>query len=363
MPDKFNQKKFIPLINGLDRWLGTLYSDLLAMQAQILKLKSSLDSDLKKELLIPANSLISELSEFKNFLENQRESLSILKRTPPGRASSVIDFLYNVVVDPSSPSQKEEYYKKLKNLDKATYKGTSEEGSMFGMSSPLHESRIDNQANKSVAQWFNLGYFENKNKNELIQIEENLAASTKHLMKSASSEEALAKAAADFTNSIKQIFKDPTTIESVIGQYFKDIEGNLLQVTKEPSNQQKLSDSFEKIKQAISNLFRKPASSTRQVKYAASAQDVVEAMNYFKEIVGKYLKVVDSGQYLNQLDAILNDTTITSDPNAQMIIEKYNNYVTELFNPQIRSVTQYLNKIDGAIGAVSRTADFKAKAK
>jgi len=357
------QDKLTVLIGKLDKWLGSLYSDLLKLQANALKMKSSLDPESKAELFIPFNSLVAEVSQLKKFLEDQREALMILKRSPPGMAAGIIDFLYSVVVDPSSSTQKEDYYKKLRNLDKS-YRGTEQIGSELGTRAGVV---VDETAQNVASEWINSDIL------KLSQLPDDFTTDFKSEVRQVMKQANLAVTQGETVSTdslieyIETYLENPLDSQKILNTFFQRLEKNLLQ-DKDKKVRDQVAASISQIYQSLTSSFkrkqlspqavpldigldRSSALNVRLKKLATSTSDIVGTIKSIQENMNKYYEILESNVYLNELDNVIKDISAT-DPKSQLVIEKYDNYVNELFNPHMRSVSSYLTKIKGHLETI-----------
>ena len=101
------------IIIELDAWLSNLNKIMQHLRKSMIKEAPKVDSVVK----IHVDALANTASMIGREIGNQKKSLKILQRTPPGMITSVIDFLYNVTVDPSADTQRQQYFNKIEKLD------------------------------------------------------------------------------------------------------------------------------------------------------------------------------------------------------------------------------------------------------
>lgn len=97
--------------------LSKLHAEANNLQGELMKFQSTID--FKNENKMKVQEALSICSKIRNQLEVSQESLQTLKQSPPGFASAILDFTYQLITDKNIATEQELYREKLKNLDKA----------------------------------------------------------------------------------------------------------------------------------------------------------------------------------------------------------------------------------------------------
>lgn len=113
-------KELRKLTSKMDHLFGSVVNQLDKLQPPLLKLRATRDfGSQNDQIKNKANIIADQVDQLKQLIIDQVESLQILTKAPPSRATAMLDFMYGIFVDPKAQTSRQEYMEKLRSVDKA----------------------------------------------------------------------------------------------------------------------------------------------------------------------------------------------------------------------------------------------------
>lgn len=370
-----NLKEFKEIAGALDIWLGSLYAVVSDLHKEALKSKSlKLDADTKKAVAVSLDSMISACAELRKDIEDQKESLSLLRRSPPGYGSAIIHFLYNIAIDPSSPSHKAQYFDKLKKLDKSINKQYVSISSALGVPEFSIEKTIREDIHNALSNWSN----ESLLRPELnqIRLEEALTSKTKYMVEAMLNANALKTELQDVIDTLTGSFSRRDAISPQFFKLIDTLKTRLLDITKD-DYRVNLEKGFKNITELASSMIGRSTTAS-VIKMAQDASPPVPTKTLsatlanYKNKLKKYVDQVDQDYFPKQMEAILgtlnsekpsSTTSLTNIPKGGEtdIAHTYFQYIKELFNNQGRNnISSYLRQINTNLSDLQKILEEKS---
>lgn len=374
-------KQFRNTTGELNVWLTKLYRIVLDLQRETLKTRGAkLDENTKVSISVPLNSLISSTSELRRLVDDQKENLSILKRTPPGMTSSIIDFIYGITVDPKAPSKKEEYQDKLRKLDRTVNKEFVSVSSALGVPDIAIEDKIHDQIESSMHKWT-----ENKalkpnilaGTPEATNLENQIEFKTKYvvdLMLSRAPETFKAEIA-DLIQSFTQAFVDDKLAGAEFHNFIEELKNKLRQIVS-PDHYKSLELGFSNILSTLANMQgggpKQSADKSRKIYSQSTHSKGANSINTFKQYLQKldiYFKDVENQKFIKQVDHLLGQISQKANKDDVDLAQKYFKFIKALFDPTdtpigsshgTKSIPFYLNTIRQSLEALIKTLEEKS---
>jgi len=330
------EKQLASLIQTLDKWLGGVYSALKKKDGELLRLSGEFP-ELKP--LVSMNESLIEL------LEDQVESLDILKKAKPGMLSSIVDFMYTMVVDPSHQSDKQKYMESLRALKTTPSKRKA----------PIEEEQDELSGNvekilKDYKKTPELGEIRLSLQNSFLDslqweenpkiLEENFGEIYRVLMKYFPKEiQKLAnRAAVGLEEFLKRQIEEQEDLSTIEKNKKINNLGQTLDLVK---TKYKIGIPQQKASQLFSNFIKIGSNEQQYLKVLEEYQSILESLN-------KTLRS-QTNTYIQQLNQILANLPEGTSKETTFVVKRYRDYIFGLLDPA---------KSEGLVDQVSRLSSF-----
>lgn len=303
------EKDLANLIQQLDRWLGQIYSSLKKKDSELLSLATQFPR------LKPLAKMNDDLI---GFLEDQVESLGILRQAKPGTMSSVIDFMYTMIVDPSHKSDKEKYMEKLRDLkEKPSFKKRQlDDDEVAGIQKILNNS-LKGYQNLSSNIHRNL-YVALSNSIDWQQDPEAISQALQNCYKilalSSDKDEILKKLSQNLKQFLIEEVEDSSESRLEKNKQINQLETMFQQITSRSSYRSNYFSGF--------------------VKMAADENQYIKVLKEYQDLLNSLESILtnQTNSYIQKLNQTLASVDEKTDKETIFVIKRYKNYIEQLFD-------------------------------
>lgn len=319
-------KELIKIVKLVDGDLGGLYGILTKAEKELMRISAPKDLDLHTlaRVTMLIKSLTASTSSLIRTLENEKDSLAILRRAPPGFFSSIVDFIYSVSVDPKSPDKKKVYYDKIKSLDRTINKEVSSLSSMMG----VKDAQLSLQAQEVVEIWA-----------RQHPIADLLNLDIAELSKSAYESNNPINEIRELVAFLEKNLIDRSTAKVATRALFSQLSARLKEINATKEGATKIAPLLNKVEEALTALglptLPKQSSSEQRTTLAA-ASDFQTAISSYKSNLKYYQDNLSKKKFLPQTDSALKN--VGRENKAEMqALRTLSSYIQSLYDPSSRT--------------------------
>ena len=264
----------------------------------------------------------------------------------------MIDFLYNIVVNPGTPSQKSEHYNKLKDLDKNVQKEfVSLEGAL---KYPMYkiESKIKTVVERKSAEWSvdptrsaDLVLSTKMAVEDMLSSNRDISIAIKDIVAAlqGSSKKELS---VRFRDLINTIYKE---LYSVIPKEAQaNLQSGLDRILQE------FNELFSNSKESSLKLMRIAQEIQEPQEVSAEKENILQLISKYEQIFATYFQDVEQQKYTQKVDQILGQLKQDAKEKDVDLGNRYMNYIKFLFGPQSNNVRSYLVSIQKSLLALNK---------